>query len=158
LVNGEIEAWHGQTEDVYSPVYVDDADGLKPYRLGSHPVLNKEAVLKVLDAALNAYDNGRGQWPTMRVKQRIECLSLFARKMKTQRNEVVKLLMWEIGKTLTDSEKEFDRTIEYIIDTIDALKNLDRESSRIQNNGGIYAQIRRANGCGVMYGGHIIIR
>jgi glyceraldehyde-3-phosphate dehydrogenase (NADP+) len=49
-------------------------------------------------------------------------------------------------KTLTDSEKEFDRTIEYIIDTIDALKNLDRESSRIQNNGGIYAQIRRAMG------------
>ena len=30
--------------------------------------------------------------------------------------------MWEIGKTLPDAQKEFDRTIEYIYDTIDALK------------------------------------
>jgi glyceraldehyde-3-phosphate dehydrogenase (NADP+) len=51
--------------------------------------------------------------------------------------------MWEIGKTLKDSEKEFDRTVEYIIDTIEALKNLDRESSRLRKEQGIYAQIRR---------------
>jgi len=40
--------------------------------------------------------------------------------------------MWEIGKTFKDSEKEFDRTIEYIFDTIEALKNLDRDNSRIE--------------------------
>jgi hypothetical protein len=34
------------------------------------------------------------------------------------------LLMWEIGKSKTDAEKEFDRTVEYIYDTIDAIKNL----------------------------------
>jgi glyceraldehyde-3-phosphate dehydrogenase (NADP+) len=143
LVNGKIEDWHGEIADVYSPVYVKSNDVLQPFRVGSHPLLDKTATLSVLDAALKAYDNGRGQWPTMRIKQRIECLALFARKMKAQRAAVVNLLMWEIGKTLNDSEKEFDRTIEYILDTIDALKNLDRESSRIQNNGGIYAQIRR---------------
>lgn len=43
------------------------------------------------------------------------------------REEVVQLLMWEIGKNRADSEKEFDRTVAYIYDTINALKELDEE-------------------------------
>jgi sugar phosphate isomerase/epimerase len=35
--------------------------------------------------------------------------------------------MWEIGKALPDAEKEFDATVDYIRDTIDALKDLDRQ-------------------------------
>jgi glyceraldehyde-3-phosphate dehydrogenase (NADP+) len=52
--------------------------------------------------------------------------------------------MWEIGKSFPDSEKEFDRTIAYIEDTIDALKNLDRTNSRFVLEQGIIGQIRRA--------------
>ncbi|MEO8148986.1 MAG: NADP-dependent glyceraldehyde-3-phosphate dehydrogenase [Bacteroidia bacterium] len=144
LINGELVKWNGKTEDVFSPIYIKNENGeLNQFRIGSQPILDKATTLKVLDAAIKAYDNGRGEWPTMRVKQRIEHLSTFTRRMKEKRTEVVRLLMWEIGKSLSDSEKEFDRTIEYIQDTIDALKNLDRECSRIQNSGGIYAQIRR---------------
>jgi acyl-CoA reductase-like NAD-dependent aldehyde dehydrogenase len=61
-----------------------------------------------------------------------------------QRDLIIKLLMWEIGKTLADSTKEFDRTVDYINQTIDALKDLDRESSRFQQAEGTIAQIRRA--------------
>lgn len=67
----------------------------------------------------------------------------FVKLMKEQKQEVVNYLMWEIGKNYPDSEKEFDRTVEYIIDTTEALKNLDRNSSRIEKKGDIYAQIRR---------------
>lgn len=56
----------------------------------------------------------------------------------------MKLLMWEIGKTLADAEKEFDRTVDYIRQTIDALKDLDRVSSRFVIEQGIIGQIRRA--------------
>jgi acyl-CoA reductase-like NAD-dependent aldehyde dehydrogenase len=52
--------------------------------------------------------------------------------------------MWEIGKTYADSEKEFDRTVEYIYATIDALKDVDRDSSRFTIEQGIAAQIRRS--------------
>lgn len=48
--------------------------------------------------------------------------------MIQQRDPVIKLLMWEIAKSLPDSTKEFDRTVEYINDIIDALKDLDRQS------------------------------
>ena len=50
--------------------------------------------------------------------------------MSARRSEIVNLLMWEIGKNLSDSQKEFDRTIEYIEATINSLKELDRISSR----------------------------
>lgn len=64
--------------------------------------------------------------------------------MQEQREVIIRLLMWEIGKNLKDSEKEFDRTVVYINDTIESLKNLDRDSSRFTISQNIIGQIRRA--------------
>ena len=50
--------------------------------------------------------------------------------------------MWEIGKSLADSE-EFDRTITYMRQTIDALKDLDNANSRFVIAEGTIGQIRR---------------
>jgi acyl-CoA reductase-like NAD-dependent aldehyde dehydrogenase len=80
----------------------------------------------------------------MSVAQRINCVEHFIKKMLEQKEIVVKLIMWEIGKTYSDSEKEFDRTVEYIYATIDALKDVDRDSSRFTIEQGIAAQIRRS--------------
>ena len=68
----------------------------------------------------------------------------FAFRMLEVRERVVRLLMWEVGKSLQDSQKEFDRTVKYINDTIGALKDLDRVSSRFTIEEGIIGQIRRA--------------
>jgi glyceraldehyde-3-phosphate dehydrogenase (NADP+) len=78
------------------------------------------------------------------VEQRIRHMETFAFRMVEKRAEIVKLLMWEIGKSLADSEKEFDRTVDYIRDTIDALKDLDRSSSRFVIQQNVIGQIRRA--------------
>jgi glyceraldehyde-3-phosphate dehydrogenase (NADP+) len=51
--------------------------------------------------------------------------------------------MWEIGKNLNDSEKEFDRTVDYIVDTINEYKDIDRDSAKFHNHGGVFAHIRR---------------
>ena len=59
------------------------------------------------------------------------------------REEVVRLIMWEIGKSLADSEKEFDRTVEYIRATIEALKEQDNANSRFLVVEGTIGQIRR---------------
>jgi glyceraldehyde-3-phosphate dehydrogenase (NADP+) len=98
---------------------------------------------EVVEAAVNAYDNGQGIWPTMKVTDRIKCMENFVNQMKLTRNEVVKYLMWEIGKSLGDSEKEFDRTVEYINDTIEDYKKLDRNSARFTKSQGINAMVRR---------------
>ncbi|MFM2136794.1 MAG: hypothetical protein RL021_2194 [Bacteroidota bacterium] len=143
LVDGEIRKWNGPVADVFSPIHLSENGSLRQVRIGSQPVMDRAAALDALDAALRSYDEGRGEWATMKVRQRIEAMIRFAKGMKEKREEVVKLLMWEIGKTLADSRKEFDRTIDYIHETIDALKALDRDSSRIQKVQGVYAQIRR---------------
>jgi len=112
--------------------------------IGSYPLLEEENSLEALDAACTAYDHGRGAWPTMSVEERIRHVEAFAYRMIERRDEVVRLLMWEISKTLPDAEKEFDRTMDYIRDTIGALKDLDRASSRFVIEQGVIGQIRRA--------------
>ncbi len=144
LCDGEIVKWNGETESVYSPIYVKGSSGLERKYLGKYPLMSEAEALKVLNAAVSAYDNGKGKWPAFSVPERIKCVEVFAEEMKEQRDLIVNILMWEICKTFKDSQKEFDRTIEYIADTVNALKSLDRNSSRFVIEKGIIAQIRRA--------------
>ncbi|WP_293900472.1 MULTISPECIES: NADP-dependent glyceraldehyde-3-phosphate dehydrogenase [unclassified Sphingobacterium] len=144
LSNGEMISWTGQVNEVFSPICVKTKDGLKRKRIGSFPVCTEKESMEALEAAVKAYDNGRGEWPTMSVADRITCVENFTQKMIAKKDIVVKLIMWEIGKSYADSVKEFDRTVEYIYATIDALKDIDRDSSRFQIEQGIVAQIRRS--------------
>jgi glyceraldehyde-3-phosphate dehydrogenase (NADP+) len=144
LCDGAIKEWTGPQQDVLSPICEAIDNSVQQKLIGSYPLLTEEIALEVLDAACRAYDHGRGAWPTMSVEERIGHVEAFAHRMKEQRDDVVKLLMWEIGKTLPDAEKEFDRTVDYIRDTIDALKDLDRASSRLVIDQGVIGQIRRA--------------
>ena len=143
LLDGELITWDGHTQDIFSPVFIKENSVLVRKRLGSYPLLGEKESLEALASSQKAYDLGRGEWPTMPVKKRIDCMLHFTKKMKEQKSVIVNYLMWEIGKSLKDSEKEFDRTVEYIFDTIEALKNLDRDSSKIEKKNDIYAQIRR---------------
>ena len=143
LINGELKIWPGSLNPVLSPVCIKTGRELKQQVIGSTPLLTSKESLEALDAAVKSYDLGQGLWPTMSVTQRIEHVEKFLDAMRQKRDEVVKLLMWEIGKSLKDSEKEFDRTADYIVDTIRALKELDRSSAKLIEDQGFMAQIRR---------------
>jgi glyceraldehyde-3-phosphate dehydrogenase (NADP+) len=141
LVGGELKSWTGATSEVYSTI--SSTEDYQPTLLGTIPTLGENEALEALDAACNAYKKGQGLWPTMKVVDRIACMEKFVKQMKTKREEVVKLLMWEIGKNLPDSEKEFDRTVEYVYDTIEDYKQMDRNSAKFEKNSGVNAHIRR---------------
>jgi glyceraldehyde-3-phosphate dehydrogenase (NADP+) len=143
LINGEMKIWEGNLNPVLSPVFIKEGDSFKQKTIGSTPLLTSKESLEALDAAVKAYDLGHGLWPTMSVTARIEHVEKFLADMRKKRSEVVKLLMWEIGKTQKDSEKEFDRTCDYIVDTIKAYKDLDRKSAKLIEDQGFMAQIRR---------------
>lgn len=144
LSNGEMKKWNGEVHEVYSPVYIKTTSGLLPKLIGSYPVGTPKEAQASLDAAVEAYNDGRGEWPTMSVSERIHHVEQFTGRMIAKKEMVVMLIMWEIGKSYADSVKEFDRTVEYIYATIDSLKNLDRDSSRFEIAEGIAAQIRRS--------------
>jgi len=144
LIDGELLEWDGEMQDIYSPIEINDNGEFSPLFIGRCPVLDADAGLRALKAASEAYDNGMGRWPTMGVADRIRHMEGFAARLADVRDEVVRLMTLEICKPRRESETEFDRTVEYIENTIAALKDLDRSCSRMVIDSGIYAQIRRA--------------
>lgn len=143
LINGELKTWPGNLNPVVSPVFIKEGPEHKQKLIGYTPLLTSKESLEALDAAVNAYDLGQGFWPRLSVTSRIEHVKKFLYSMRAKRAEVVKLLMWEIGKPLKDSEREFDRTCDYIVDTIKAYKELDRNSAMLVEEQDFFAQIRR---------------
>jgi glyceraldehyde-3-phosphate dehydrogenase (NADP+) len=144
LLDGELKTWGGASQMVHSPVGRMEDGVFTPYLIGTVPRLTPVVALQALTAAGCAYANGRGVWPTMPVGERIACVQRFTLAMQGKRSEIIRLLMWEIGKSCREATAEFDRALAYIRETIDALKELDRSSSRFIIQQGIIGQIRRA--------------
>ena len=72
LLDGELRDWSGPTQEVLTPIQTRLTDGtLAPRVIGSYPLLDEAESLKALDAAVRAYDHGRGEWPTLSVAERI---------------------------------------------------------------------------------------
>mmetsp|Transcript_25491 Transcript_25491/g.42740 ORF Transcript_25491/g.42740 Transcript_25491/m.42740 type:complete len:539 (+) Transcript_25491:254-1870(+) len=140
LVGGELRKWEGETVDILSPIL--DAEG-KKIKIGSYPMTGKKEALEALDAANQAYNHGLGEWPSHSAQDRIRAVELFLEELKKKRTEVINLLMWEICKNKGDATKEFDRTIDYINDTIVEVKALWNRNSLFTTTGGVLAQIRR---------------
>lgn len=107
-------------------------------------MLGKDAALEALESAFRAYANGRGICPSLSTSERVQNVKNFVYKMNEQRNEIITSLMWEIGKSFEESSKEFDRTIKYVIDTINELIDLYRTSSKFTIVDNYIAQIRRS--------------
>jgi glyceraldehyde-3-phosphate dehydrogenase (NADP+) len=142
LIDGQICTWKGEFSSVFSTI--SSTTEYKPTFLGEVPNLSESEGLAAVHSAHNAYANGQGIWPTMKVSDRIKCVENFVYKMRETRSEVVNYLMWEIGKSLPDSEKEFDRTIDYILETIKSYKELNARNAHFSNVQGVNAMIRRS--------------
>ena len=108
LIDGELRQWPGPFQPVLSAVCVRGPDGSAgPGRARqSSRRAARPRAMAALDAAVAAYDNGRGEWPTMAVAERIACMQEFATPDGGRsREQIVKLIMWEIGKSLADSRE-----------------------------------------------------
>jgi glyceraldehyde-3-phosphate dehydrogenase (NADP+) len=144
LINGELRLWDGEMQEIRSPIYVKTVSGIVQPVIGSYPLLGEKESMEALEAAISAYDHGRGRWPSMSVHERIACVETFLAEMLSKKEEILTLFMWEIGKSREGALQEFDRTAEYIRNTIDAVKSLDRSSSQCVREQGILGHIRRA--------------
>ncbi|MGC6469762.1 MAG: aldehyde dehydrogenase family protein [Flavobacteriales bacterium] len=140
LVGGQLIEWEGSTTDVFSAIKDNQNN---PTHLGSIPNLDELSAISAIDEADKAYNRGRGLWPTMSVQKRIDCMEKFVLQMEKYRDEISTLIMWEICKSKKDAYAEFDRTVVYIKDTIEACKDYDRKGARFQKENDIFAHIRR---------------
>lgn len=133
LSDGEITSWDGPMQDIFAPMWVEG----QQIRLGSVPKLDVATANAMLHAAKKAFDKGLGKWPMARYRERIAAMNSFMQLMKDVRPQVVKLLQFEICKTTADAEKEFDRTIEYVVETIAAYEKMmsDPEQHKLTPRG-----------------------
>jgi len=145
LVNGQFKRWNGPFNTIYAAICKPTGgDNLKRILIGKIPKTGLPEAFECLESAEVAYNNGFGEWPLLSVEKRIAHVEHFIGEMIALKSEVVDLLMWEIGKSEKDAEKEFDRTIKYIYDTIESLKKLERKSASFTLEEGVIGQIRRS--------------
>lgn len=145
LIDGTIFSSGFDRKEVFSPCWLPNSKEFTSSKLlGTAPNVSEEWFSKAVKSAQNAWDKGSGPWPTARMEERIAAVIKFRNLMLQKREAISNLLMWEIAKTRSDSYAEFDRTITYIDETIEATKHLDREGARIQFAQQMMAQIRRA--------------
>ncbi|TPX33094.1 hypothetical protein SmJEL517_g03947 [Synchytrium microbalum] len=140
LIDGEIKIWGGDVFAVESPICYKGGARIK---IGTYGMLGAPEAESAVQAAVAAYGRGRGDWPRMSSAGRIAAVEKFLEGFKSKRDEIANLIMWEICKNKADSYKEVDRTIEYMKDTIQALKDLENKDSTFQSIGGTTAMIRR---------------
>jgi glyceraldehyde-3-phosphate dehydrogenase (NADP+) len=140
LIGGKILTSGFNTREVKSNCTTDG----EPVLLGLTANADAAHLQSAVDAAYVAWAKGLGAWPTAKTEERVNAVLAFRDQMLAQRELICRLLMWEIGKSWVDSQGEFDRTIQYINDTVEEVKRLDRDSSKFVFSGGILAQIRRA--------------
>lgn len=96
--------------------------------LGQLPQFTTEQTLQVLDHALEAWKGGSGEWTQMTVEQRCQAMEAFFGELSKQRTEMVTTLMMEIGKNQKDAENEFDRTVQFAQQVIEAVRKQSREA------------------------------
>jgi len=145
LVDGQFKSWEMPYNEIYSAVCKPTNENkLERILIGKTPKTGLPEALECLESSDKAYNNGFGEWPMFSVEKRIFHVEHFVGEMIKLRSEVVNLLMWEIGKSEKDAEKEFDRTIKYIYDTIESLKKLERKSATFTIEEGVIGQVRRS--------------
>lgn len=145
LIDGQVHRWEGAARAVLSPVCVrTDGRSLQQPDIGDCPLLTKDEALSALEAVDRAWASGTGEWPTASPAERLRCTEYFVTAMRSRREEVALLEMWEIGKPYDDCLREFDRTVVYVEETLAELARVQRESAAALSKDDVAAVIRRA--------------
>lgn len=143
LVDGEIRTFSGKGVEVVSPLVLNKAGQKMSFTVGKYPDLGPDEAMQALAAAEKAYANGMGQWPQMSIEKRINAVEQLAWKMCGMERKYALLEMWEIAKPFTSCLDEFKRTLKYIQDSIERLRELDIQGSSICRAENFIYQVRR---------------
>jgi glyceraldehyde-3-phosphate dehydrogenase (NADP+) len=145
LIDGRLQRFEGPTQPIHSVVCAPSAEGrLRPIELGPSARASGATGTEAAEAAARAWKGGRGDWPRASVGERAACVRDFLRRAAPLRERVARALLWEVGKPYKDCLAEFDRTLEYVEGTIEALVEMERGAAQPARDDGYVARIRRA--------------
>jgi len=142
LRNGQVLPWEGPVQEVFAPIYKEGTTD--KVLIGYQARMAESDSLAALDAAVTSWKGGRGVWAQASPATRIAKVEELVKELLPKRDEIINVLMWEICKTKGDATKEFDRTMDYIKDTIKVYKAQLAADNAFLQEGGVVAQIKRA--------------
>ncbi|MFZ1730999.1 MAG: aldehyde dehydrogenase family protein [Bacteroidota bacterium] len=125
-----LQAWDGPVQQVFSPVPLRNGAIVHFPRLGSYPDLGEDQAGDALYAALEAFDSGDGPWPSLSLEERADHVRAFIEVLRPLRDAIALHIMWEVGKVHSEALNEFDRTLEYALETVEAALALDKRERR----------------------------
>lgn len=143
LIDGRLEEYPGELSEVSSPIFYREGSEISTPLLGSYPLVDEAIAKKALSAAEKAWDSGMGTWPQMNTGDRITYMREFRKQMALKQDEFALLEMWEIAKPYPACVDEFQRTLQYIDDTIERLEEADLDANAIKSINKFTAQVRR---------------
>ena len=117
FMDGIISNWEGPVENVSSPIYNDSGNRIVIGRIAQ---MDEETSLAAVESAKKAWSNGQGQWPQMPASERVSALENVVKSLKSRREEIVNVLMWEIAKTADDAAAEFGRTYMIVLRSLNS--------------------------------------
>ena len=138
LLNGKLVKLETDLQDVISPIAIKHGTELKSIRLGSHPLMNHQQAIEALNSTSSAFNGDT--WKNKSSNYRIKCVKEFLDNFSKLKDSVVKMLIWENCKPLQEAENEFQRTIEYIEQSIEEYKKIESQTN-IQNYSGFSGKI-----------------
>jgi glyceraldehyde-3-phosphate dehydrogenase (NADP+) len=144
LIDGRLQRFDGARKEIRSAVWTRSGPGLEPVTLGPSALAAAAEGRAAVEAAAKSWAGGRGDWPRSSTETRIRCVLEFVDRARPLRDAVARALLWEVGKPWPDCLAEFDRTLQYIEDTVETLRQLERDNGALVKAGGFAARIRRA--------------
>jgi glyceraldehyde-3-phosphate dehydrogenase (NADP+) len=127
---GTLREWSGALRPVFSPIPIKRHELPEYPLLGALPDLGESHAIEALGAARSAFDSGDGAWPSMSLEQRAVAVRSAIEAVRVHRETIALHIMWEVGKVYSEALNEFDRTLEYALETIDAALALDKRERR----------------------------
>ena len=121
----------------------DDSSLYTPQIIGQMPQMTEKQAMDVLEAAKEAWNGGSGVWPQMSLGERITAIENFLVELRSSRDAIIEILMWEIGKNKPDATAEFDRTVQFIETMITEVQTDPEFNSDWQTIGATRAFVRR---------------
>ena len=121
--------------------------------IGKMPQMSTEQATEILeDAVVHGWNSGAGTWTQLSLSERIARIRTFVTELQKQRETIIEVLMWEIGKNTKDATSEFDRTIQFIEMTIDTIESspIFNPSAEMKDYGSSTQAFVRRNALGII--------
>lgn len=101
FIGGVVSQYTGALENMTSPI-IDSSTGKRAI-IGVLAQMTTSDAEAAVESASKAWNNGQGEWPQMKLEDRIAAIKKVMESIHVRRQEIANVLMWEIAKTVDDA-------------------------------------------------------